>query len=339
MAHAPIGMILSAGFGSRLMPLTDFRPKPVMELFGQPIIYWLIKMLEKASIKDIFINLHYQPEQVKKALLRCDIKARLHFSYEKELLGTAGALHQVLNRFNIKDRKMLLLHGDILCDTDLARFLEYDDFCTILCAKDRQIKGYQGGVAIDRSGQIVELGRFYRDEKSFVARGFFTGIHCLSSEALALIKQDGRKDLVGQIYPSWLKEKHKIKAIMDEMHYEDLGSKERLYNANMAIDCSPFHRSFLDDYEKRAPKIFTGKKAHIDQKTEITGTVIIGQGSLVKGALVGPNVIIGKNCLIKEGAVISNSVVISDTVIEKDERVDCMIGVSGARVKIRSSVY
>jgi mannose-1-phosphate guanylyltransferase len=321
MAHAPVGMILSAGFGTRLQPLTNHRPKPVMELFGQPIIYWLIKMLEKASIKDIFLNLHYQPERVVRALDGLDIKARIHFSYEKELLGTAGGLRRVLNRFDIKDRKMLLLHGDILCDVDLNPLLQNHDFCTLLCAKDRQIKGYSGGVGIDKSGSILELGRFYKTDKVSKERGFFTGIHALSPQALNLIKNDEHNDLVGQIYPTWLREGRKLKALMKEIDYEDLGSKERLFAANMKFASSPFYRNSSIHPES----LVSTKKIFLP--------VMIGKNSFIsKNAEIGPNVIIGKNCVVKDGATLKNCVVISDTVIEKDERLDCMIGVNGVRV-------
>lgn len=336
MAHAPIGMILSAGFGTRLLPLTHLRPKPVMEFFGQPIVFWLIKMLERAGIKDIFLNLHYQPEKITRALLECDIKARLHFSYEKELLGTAGALNRVLRKFDIDDRKMLLLHGDILCDVDLTRLLAQDDFCALLCARDRIVKGYQGSVAADGLGQIVELGRFYRTGGDFKSRGFFTGIHSLSPEALRLIKNDDRSDLVAQIYPSWLHQGKPIKAIMNDMYYEDLGSKERLFKANMALNESPFYENFLKpkDYLNH---VVIHEQAFVDPLAKIRGPLLIGKGSYIcKGAEIGPHVIIGKNCLIKESAIIKKSVVISDTIIEKDERLDCTIGVSSARVIVKS---
>ncbi len=335
MAHAPIGMILSAGFGTRLAPLTHLRPKPALELFGQPILFWLIKMLEKAGINDIFINLHYQPEQVVKALARCDIKARIHYSYEKEILGTAGALNKVLNEYGIADRKMLLLHGDIVCDVDLGQLLKTDDFCNLLCAKDREISGYQGSVASNKAGQIIELGRFYKNEQQPQSRGFFTGIHCLSGEALALIKNDSRNDLVGQIYPAWLKENKNIKAIMKDIQYDDLGSVKRLFMANMAINSSSFYKSFLTEFGSES--LFIHSEAKVDKSAKFFGNVLIQSGSEI-GANVqlGPNAIIGKNCLVKEGALIKNSVVISDTVVEKDERIDCMIGLSSARVKVKS---
>lgn len=73
-----IGMILSAGFGSRLKPLTNYRPKPVLELAGKPILYFLIRMMERANINDIVINLHYQPEFIERFIKCYQWQSRIH---------------------------------------------------------------------------------------------------------------------------------------------------------------------------------------------------------------------------------------------------------------------
>src|SRR5690606_5130554 len=103
---------LSAGFGLRLRPLTLLRPKPVLEVAGKPIIYFLIKQLENIGIKDIIINLHYEPSEVSRALAGFSFKSRLHFVYEKNILGTAGGLANAINKYHIKSQSMIVIHGD-----------------------------------------------------------------------------------------------------------------------------------------------------------------------------------------------------------------------------------
>src|SRR5262245_5711993 len=119
-----VGMILAAGYGTRLKPLSDLRPKPLMELGGKAILYHLIKMLETSGIKDIFINLHYGAEAVQKAVELFDSSATIHYSFEEQILGTGGGLCRVIKKFGLDTTKILLLHGDILCDFDLS--LLYD---------------------------------------------------------------------------------------------------------------------------------------------------------------------------------------------------------------------
>jgi mannose-1-phosphate guanylyltransferase len=328
MAQPPVGMILAAGFGSRLLALTKIRPKPLMELAGIPIIYHLIKIYERAGIKDIFVNLHHGAHQIEKMLRSFSSPCRIHLSHEEEILGTAGGIIRVINKFRLHDQRMVVSHGDILCDIELGCYLESDDYALILCAKDREISGYTGSVGNDSSGSLVELGSFYSSSAQIVERGFFTGIHILSASAVKDLASSPLKGLVNEVYPAWLHEKRALKALMIEMPYEDLGTPDRLWRANMAIfdDKTRFKHidlidsnSFLsvDDHNNFIPPFFIHKSAKIE-----------------KSAKIGPRVIIGEGVIVKAGAKISNSIVMSYSEIEKLEHLDCAIALGGARVLV-----
>lgn len=335
-----VGMILSAGFGTRLLPLTEFRPKPVMELGGRPIIYFLIRMLEQAGIRDIILNLHYQPEFIRQFVEKTEFNARIHLIYEKDILGTAGGLRNAIEQFAIQHKAMVVMHGDILCDVELAPFLDSDHFCTLLGEENRAIDGYVGGLGVDSAGLITQLGKFYQGRNPCVASGFFTGIHLLSAQAVGMIKQSTQSNLVAEIYPRWLREGHDIKGILLPMSYEDLGTRERIFNANMAIVKNPScfkHINFLEDFHEIKPRVFVHHDAHVDPQAIIEEPVMIARGARIdSGAHVGPNVVIGAQSWIYEGAFVTNSVVMSDTTIEKNEQLDCVIALSGARVLVRS---
>lgn len=341
MANAPIGMILSAGFGKRLLPLSLLRPKPIMELAGKPIIYFLVRMLERAGIKDVILNLHHHPDQITKVLKNYDFSARLHLVYEKNLLGTAGGIANALRTLDIKNRELVVMHGDILCDIDLAPYLKTREFCTMICDKDREITGYVGSTGVDEKGNIVELGRFYHSTSSISARGYFTGIHFLSSEALELIKKADQSCLVSEVYPTWLKEGRSIKGIMRPLLYDDLGSPERILRANLAIlkDFSRFRFvNFLEGYQPatQGDGIYIGEGAVVDASAKLTGPLLIApRAQIAENVTLGPNAVIGEHAHVNARAMVKNSVIMSGTRIEKDERVDCMIGLSSARVLVK----
>lgn len=319
MSQSVVGMILAAGFGSRLKPLTDYRPKAIMEIAGKPIIYHQIKMLEQAGVENIYINSHYLSDKIIDKVRSLKISANIFWSVEEQILGTAGGLARVIDKFNIKNTEMVVLHGDMICDIALNSVLNKNHFCALICAKNRSLEGYFGGISIDDNKHIVELGRFYSNGHPSVAKGFFTGIHVLSSEALALIKKTKFSCLVSELYPYWLKMKKPIIGHMMDMAYEDLGSIERLFNANIAICENPYlykHLNFAANFLKQ-------------------GLMLGDEVVIEPGAIIGHRVVLGDRVRVAKGARISNSVVMSDTVIEKNENLDCVVALSGARVLVK----
>lgn len=337
MKHYPIGMILSAGYGTRLSPLTDVWPKPIMEIAGQPIIYFLINTLENAGIKDIIINLHHHPDQLKKALEKRRFSARLHLIHERQILGTAGGIANAVKDFDIKNRQLVVMHGDIFCPLNLSSFLDTNEFCTLICDQDREISGYQGSVGIDQEGSIRELGSFFRadDGPKITARGFFTGIHILSSSSLELIKETTHQSLVAQVYPQWLRAGLTIRGIVLPLFYEDLGSPKRLFETNMAIFCDPgrFGLSHLKTQE--TSPIYINDDAKIHPSAQLCGPLLLMNNVVVEEkAVVGPRAIIGAGVTVKAGAVVKNSIIMSTTVVKKDQCIDGEIVLKDVHVQV-----
>lgn len=333
------GMILSAGLGTRLKPLTLFRPKPIMELAGKPIIYFLIKMLERAGIKDIILNLHHQPELIKEFIEKTAFLARIHLVYETNILGTAGGVSNALKLLKIENQGLVVIHGDILCDIDLAPFLDTAEFCSLIGESDRLIGEYLGSVGVDSKGLITELGQFYQSKDQTNNKGFFTGIQFLSPQAVELLKTCRSESLVAHVYPKWLKESRLVTGVLMPLDYEDLGSPQRIFDANMSIVKNPSrfsHIDFLEGFTQSSPNIYLGPGVIIDKSAKLFGPLMIAQNARIGcKASLGPNVIIGERCVVDDGAVIKNSVVMSDTVIEKMASIDCAIALSSARVVVR----
>ena len=119
-------MILAAGMGTRLKPLTDNRPKCLMPLAGRPLIDWTLSWLKRHGITKCVINLHYLPDMVK-AFVGDGSRYGLevHYSYEPVLLGTAGAVKKVEDFF---DEPFFMIYGDNFSQWDLGKLREvYED--------------------------------------------------------------------------------------------------------------------------------------------------------------------------------------------------------------------
>ena len=112
-------MILAAGLGTRMRPLTLDRAKPVLPVLDRPLLHWTLEMLAGHGVKDVMINLHYLPRTVRAAV--GDGRAfglRVAYSFEREILGTGGGPRKV--RRWIGDETLLILNGDVVFDFDLT---------------------------------------------------------------------------------------------------------------------------------------------------------------------------------------------------------------------------
>lgn len=114
-------MILAAGRGERLRPLTDHTPKPLLPVAGRPLIERQIEQLAAAGVKDLVINLHHLGEQIASTIGNGErFGLRIQYSREEEQLETGGGLLQALSLLG--DGPLWLLNGDVLLDLPLAHF-------------------------------------------------------------------------------------------------------------------------------------------------------------------------------------------------------------------------
>ncbi|MFT6028716.1 MAG: MurNAc alpha-1-phosphate uridylyltransferase [Oleiphilaceae bacterium] len=119
-------MILAAGLGTRMQPLTNFTPKPLLKVGDRYLIEFHLEKLSKAGIKDIIVNTHCLAEQIPAALGTGENWGlNIHYSYEPELLETAGGIRQVISRLVDSDSEtFLLINGDVFFEWDLTSWLD-----------------------------------------------------------------------------------------------------------------------------------------------------------------------------------------------------------------------
>ncbi|QKX18974.1 nucleotidyltransferase family protein [Microbulbifer sp. YPW1] len=116
-------MVLAAGFGKRMRPLTDRMPKPMIPVLDKPLIEYALERLAAAGIKNVVINLAYLGEQIREHLgngERWDIS--IQYSPEDEPLETAGGISRALPLLG--DAPFLVVNGDVWCDFDLSRWVD-----------------------------------------------------------------------------------------------------------------------------------------------------------------------------------------------------------------------
>src|SRR5688572_30266492 len=117
-------MILAAGFGTRLFPLTIDRTKPAIPFLNKPLVGYVAEYVARFGFRDVVVNLHHQPDSVMQALGDgSDYGVKIEYALEEpEILGTAGALDNA--RHLLDDGTFLIVNGKIITDIDISAALE-----------------------------------------------------------------------------------------------------------------------------------------------------------------------------------------------------------------------
>lgn len=223
-------VVLSAGLGTRLRPLTDTCPKPMVPVAGVPLLERTVRHLAAHGFTDICINLHHLPEAVRDHFPGdTAYGARLHFSVETELLGTAGAL----NAFRgMLEEPFLVWYGDVLSEFDVTDFIRY-----------HEQKGGLATVGLYRVDNPTQCGLVDMDGNSRITRFVekppvaFTdlanaGVYACQPEVLAHVPVTGFSDFGKDIFPALLSAGAPMFGYSIEDCLIDIGSPEKLARAN-----------------------------------------------------------------------------------------------------------
>lgn len=179
----PQAIVLAAGLGSRLKPLTDRIPKPALPVGGLPIILYNLMLLQEAGVRRVTINLYHRPEVLLKVLGHASkLKLDLQFSFEKKILGTAGGIAQALHKMEAKST--FVLNGDILCDIDLKtlwqRHQKSSAKASLLCVPPERAAAKKY-LFYQRDHRLVDISEKAPSKKN-IFQGVFAGVHILEPE-------------------------------------------------------------------------------------------------------------------------------------------------------------
>jgi mannose-1-phosphate guanylyltransferase len=163
-------MIVAAGRGTRLAPLTDWLPKPALPVRGIPLIAYHLALLAHHGVREVVVNTHHLAEHLEAAARRhCPPGVSLTFSRERELLDTGGGIRRVAAFLRESD-PCLLIGGDMLLDVDLGALVrqhgESGAAVTLLLREDPRQASF-GSIGVDRAGVVCRIGSRF----SFAAPG------------------------------------------------------------------------------------------------------------------------------------------------------------------------
>jgi NDP-sugar pyrophosphorylase family protein len=199
-------MVLAAGLGTRLRPLTLDRPKPLVEVAGQPLITYSLRLLRRYGITDIIINLHHRGEALRVALGDgSQLGVRLLYSEEDPLLDTGGAIKRVEPLLG--DDDFVVMNGDTIIDLPLDRLIEahrtHAAAATLVLRHDPDQQRY-GLIEVTTNLRVGRfLGRPERGPESLTPY-MFAGVHVLGPRVFHHMPAGGAFSITRETYPAML---------------------------------------------------------------------------------------------------------------------------------------
>ena len=278
-------MILAAGLGTRLRPLTNILPKPLVPLLDQPLLIYHLKQLANIGVEEVVVNLHSLPEIIKETIqdgAKWGIK--VHYSLETpEILGTGGGLSKVQSFFE-DEEAFLIVNGDILCEMPWTQVIEHHKqqqaVATLLV---RTHPGDQSGwVGTNGTDQITRVPDMPEDTAS--TKHQFTGLHVLSPAIFPHLPKNQFGCVLRTGYRKMLESGLKVSSYnVDDAVWRDIGNPSTYHAANIAL---------LREHNER-----TGENNYIGKD------VTIGKGAVLKGCIVGEGATIGENACLEDSII------------------------------------
>lgn len=200
------GVILAAGFGTRMGEYTKNLPKPMLPLNGTPMIEHTMRHLGAFGIKDIGLNLHYLADKISTHFDKQKIPGlNIHYVHEESPTGTAGGVKSLEGFLKDADH-IIVIYGDIICDLDYSKFMDFHfshGKMGTVCVHHR--KKSNSIVEFDQAGKITKF--LERPDEATLARytdGFWvnSAIYCFKAEILNRISKDGVVDFPKNVFPA-----------------------------------------------------------------------------------------------------------------------------------------
>ena len=313
-------MVLAAGYGKRLRPLTTYYAKPALPLLGRPMIDYTLRRLARQGIREVVVNLHHRPETLEPALERASETLCIHRSLETEILGTAGGLKKAAELLG--QGVFLLLNGDTLSDFDLPKMSEVharSKAKATLLLRPRPAGGSYSGIRVGKRGEIlgIERGREASERNSEL---MFSGVWLLDSSVFELLS-GAPSGLEEELLPPLIHEKSAF-GMVSEGRWITIDTPRRYWEASLTMVRD---RIFEEEWAVRrrphavvdgaSARVLAGADTRVEEGVRFRGTVILGARCHVARGAKLENVVCWDDASIPSGASLGNCVVTDGVVL------------------------
>lgn len=348
--------------------MSCLRPKPLFPLSNQPLIAWTLRYLSRYRVREIVINLHHLAPLIPQVLgdgSRWGVK--LHYSYEPEILETAGGLKKA--EAFLRDGAFVVINSDILIDLDLEELISFHRsrkaIATLVLREDPEAVKF-GVIKTDSEGRIRQFLRWsapggcgsstQAGSASGMLEGVeppggvahFTGVHILEPEVLDWIPPGKECSITREIYPRLLEAGLPLYGYLARGYWIDIGTPARYLRAQWDIlegklpsfeSLEPIAQSLEGPLREERmeenllipqPGVWLGEGLQWGKEVQLRPPVVIGNHCrLEDGCVVGPFTVVGDGGTIGEKAHLQRSILWERTSVGEGSRLDSSILAAG----------
>jgi mannose-1-phosphate guanylyltransferase len=318
-------MILAAGKGTRVRPITYTIPKPMIPILQKPVMEFLLELLRQHGFDQIMVNVSHLAHEIE-GYFRDGQRFGVQIAYSFEgyidqngelqgkAIGSAGGMRRIQDFSPFFDDTFVVLCGDALIDLDLTAAVKWHQekgsIATIITKTVplEEVSSY-GVVVTDENGKVKAFQEKPQVEDA-LSTNINTGIYIFEPEVLDYIPSEVEFDIGGQLFPKLVEVGAPFYAIPMDFEWVDIGKVPDYWHAIRAVLSGEVKNVQIPGHEI-APGVYVGLNVAINlDKVNIQGPVYIGGMTHVEdgATIIGPTMI-GPNCWICSGAIVENSVI------------------------------
>lgn len=306
-------IILSAGYGTRLWPLTEDRTKPAIPILGKPLVGYVAEYLAQHDVRDIIVNLHHQPDSVRRALGDGSaFGVNLQYVNEPVILGTSGALDNA--RDFLYGDTFVVINGKIITDINLRSALEThrrtNAIATLVLLPNSKYERFScvrtNGDFLAGFGGMPKRDDFSEDDPPLM----FTGIHILEPQIFDYIPKSRFSDSVVDVYPAAMRNGERIAVHVANENWYELSTIPRYLDISLTL------------LKRAGADVHRGADCYVSSDAVVKNSVLwdnvhIREGARVNRAILADHVVIEAGEVIEDAAVVCADLVRGKTPPEK----------------------
>ena len=291
-------MILAAGYGERLWPLTADRGKPALPVLGKPLVGYVAEYLANNGVSEAVVNLHHAPESVRDAL--GDGRAfglHLEYVYEPVILGTSGGLDNA--RAHFAADTFVVVNGKIITDIDLRAAInthrETNALATLVLMRNTNRERFSMVETSD--GLISRFAGMPSPRDGGEAPLMFTGIHILEPRIFEYIPRGVFSDSVIDVYPKAMAAGERIAAHVGAGMWFELSTLQRYLDISLSL------------LEREGRDVFVGDGSDIEDVGNVRECVLWDKVTVESGARVS-RAVLGDGVRVRSHEVVQSAVIV-----------------------------
>lgn len=298
-------MILAAGYGERLWPLTADRTKPALPVLGKPLVGYTAEYLAGFGITEVVVNLHHQPDSVRRSLGDGrQFGVTLEYVHEPVILGTGGALDNA--RALLENDTFVVVNGKLITDLDLKAALREhrarNALATLVLRPNPKFERFSfvelNDGLVQKFAGMPSPDTWQTDDPPLM----FTGIHIIEPRIFDYIPRGVFSDSVMNVYPEAIAKGERILGHVAEGMWYELSTMQRYLDISLAL------------LRQGGSDVYAGQHSSIDSKANVRDSILwdnvrIGPGASVRRSILGDGVRIAAGESIEDAVMVRTEVV------------------------------